>query len=375
MTETPPNTEEHMTLPQALHRAHGFWDSGLAAQAESLLRAILATIPNQPDAHNLLGVMAHAYGQLDMGIEHLRQACRAPHAMAHHHSNLAEMCRQKGLLTESEEAARKAVALDQNQPGGWNNLGIILQQSGQFEESRQCLLRALALQPDWPEAHNNLANTCKRLNHLDEADEHYRKAIELNPDYAEAHCNHALLLRDRGDLDEAAELIRRGIDLSPGLPSAYINLAGVEISRCRHGEALRWLDTLLTFAPNHPGAQLARATCLTHMGQLDQALESVRQAMAEQPQEDAEAHQVLGEILHRQGQAEDALAALDKAITLPGIATETALGLKAEVLTQAGRQPEAATVLRELQERFPGSAIAARLSTLLDQAAAAKVQP
>src|SRR6201996_8580834 len=145
----------NLNIPEALEQAYAHWNAGQADQAEMLAQRVLAAWPGQTDAHHLLGLMAHAYGNLDLAISHLRQACMAPRAPATYSSNLAEMYRQKGLLAEGEEAARRAVVMDPALVSGWNNLGIVLQEAGKFKESLDCLERAIALQPGWAEAHNN----------------------------------------------------------------------------------------------------------------------------------------------------------------------------------------------------------------------------
>src|SRR6185437_8610055 len=100
------------------------------------------------------------------------QACLAPRAPAIYFSNLAEMCRQKGLLDEAEQAARRALALNAELVPAWNNLGIVLQEAGKIEESAVCLERVAKLQPDNPEAHNNRGNTYFRMGRLDRAQRH-----------------------------------------------------------------------------------------------------------------------------------------------------------------------------------------------------------
>ena len=65
-------------------------------------RQVLAVWPGQTDATYLLGLMAYTYGNLDLAIAHVRQACQAPRAPAVYFSDFAEMCRQKGLLAEGE---------------------------------------------------------------------------------------------------------------------------------------------------------------------------------------------------------------------------------------------------------------------------------
>jgi len=145
-----PGSSDAMSIPEALGRAHAHWNAGQADQAEQLCQRVLAAWPGQAEALHLLGLMAHAYGNLDLAISHLREACRAPRAPAVYSSNLAEMYRQKGLLADGEEAARRAVAMDPALASGWNNLGIVLQEAGKFAESLECLERAIALQPDSP---------------------------------------------------------------------------------------------------------------------------------------------------------------------------------------------------------------------------------
>jgi tetratricopeptide (TPR) repeat protein len=350
-----PPASQDLSIEEALQRANAHWNAGQADQAELFCQRVLAVWPGQADALHLMGVIAHAYGNLDLALQHLRQACQAPRAPAIYFSNLAEMCRQKGLLAEGEQAGRRAVALDNNLVAGWNNLGIVLQEAGKLEESLDCLERVVSLQPNYPEAQNNLGNTCKRLGRLDKAEVHYKKALSLNANYAEAHSNMANLLNERGFYDQAAIEARRAIELNPQLADAYINLAAVETSRCRYGETLRWLDALLTFAPLHAGGLAARALALKQLEQLDEALDSAKRAVASAA-ENAEAHNTLGQILQATGHFDEALASYDRAACLPGLAAESALVNRAVLFMEAGRKEDARAAFDQAVETFPQSA-------------------
>jgi len=303
---------------------------------------------------HLLGLMAHAYGNLDLAIAHLRQACMAPRAPAIYSSNLAEMYRQKGMLAEGEEAAQRAVAMDPSLVPGWSNLGILLQEAGKLEQSLVCLERVLALTPDAPEAHNNLANTYRRLGRLDLAEQHYRQALALHPNYAEAHSNLAFLLTAQGQYDQAAAEARLAIELSPRLADAYLNLADVEAARHRHGAALQALDALQAFAPHHPAGLVARAKALKQLERTDAALACARQAVALTPRS-AEAHHALAEALQALGQTDEALAAFELAATLPGAVAEEALVGRATLLLESGQKDAAMAAFDRALERFPGS--------------------
>jgi tetratricopeptide (TPR) repeat protein len=226
-----------LSISETMSEAHAHWNAGRGGQAEMSCKHVLAVWPGQADALHLLGLMALTYGNLDLAISYLREACAAPHAPAIYYSNFAELCRQKGLLTEGEAAARQALTLEPNLPQAWNNLGIILQESGKYEESLECLKNLLQLQPQNAEALNNLGNTCKRLGRVADASQHWRQALVLKPDYAEPQSNLANLLSEQGEFAGAAIHARRALELNPRLADAYINLAGIETACQRSDEA------------------------------------------------------------------------------------------------------------------------------------------
>ncbi|MGN6458203.1 MAG: tetratricopeptide repeat protein [Achromobacter mucicolens] len=270
MTSTPapppPTTGTQLSLREALQQAHAHWNAGQAAQAEILCRRILAASPGQADASHLLGLIAHAHGQPALALDLLRHACRTDAAPAVYFGNLAEICRQQGLLAEGEAAARHAT---QREPGlvmAWNNLGIILQESGRHADSVECLERVAQLQPHSPEALNNLGNAYTGVNRLDEARQHYVRALALRGDYAEAHSNLAFVLRELGDYEAAANAGQRAIECNPRLSNAYINLAEIEAARSRPAQALQWIEALLAFSPSHPQALELRTRLRTACG-------------------------------------------------------------------------------------------------------------
>jgi tetratricopeptide (TPR) repeat protein len=351
------HAEATLTLPQAIARAAAHWKANEAAPAEILCHRILQASPGQPDALHLLGLIAHANGKAGLAISHLSQACQSPAATALHHSNLAEMCRRAGRLTEGEAAARRAVALDPLFADAWNNLGILLQESGKFIESKHALERTLTLQPGNAQAHNNLGNTEKRLGAFTNAERHWRRALKLRPNYAEPLSNLANLLTDQGKYKEAAAHARQAIALNPNLADAYVNLAGVEMARNRYREALRWLDALLAFAPAHAVALAARAQALKKLDRLPEALAAATASLAAAPQ-NAEAHNAHGTVLQAMGKPGDALAAYARAADLPGTIAEQALINRALLFMEQGDSAAATAAFAAVLESFPASASA-----------------
>ncbi|MES2024403.1 MAG: sulfotransferase [Pseudomonadota bacterium] len=350
-----------LTIPQALNQAHAHWNASQAQQAEQLCLQVLHVEPYQADALHLLGLIAHAYGKLDLAVGYLRKACLLPEVPATYCSNLAEMCRQKGLLAEAEQAARRAVEQEPQLTAAWNNLGIILQESGKFEASLECLQHVVSLQPDNPEAHNNLGNTHKRLGQLEQAQMSYQRALTLRPDYAEVHSNLAFLLNDLGRLDDAVAAAQQAIAINPQLADAYVNLTQIEMSRMRYAAAQHWIDTLLSFAPQHVGALTARAQLLMKRAHHQDALTCVRQALRISP-DNADAHNVLGQVLQALGQHDEAATCFDRAAALPGTVAEEALVARAALFMETGCKDEAIAAFDYALEKFPTSthAMAAR---------------
>jgi tetratricopeptide (TPR) repeat protein len=349
-TDEPPMID----IANTLERARAAWRAGQADQAEMACQQVLAIWPGQSDASYLMGLMAYDFGNLDLAIANLRQACRSPRAPAVYFSDFGEICRQGGLLAEGEEAARRAVALQPGLAAAWNNLGIILQEALKLDESRSSLERALALQPNDPQTINNLANTFKRLGLAAEAEKRWRAALELRPDYAEAHSNLANLYNDEGEFDRAESMARRAIELNPRLVDAYINLAGIETARHRHAEALRALDALLAFAPAHARALAAKALTLKDLDRLDEAMEWARRAAVAAP-DAPEAHNAIGQVFQAMGEFEPALAAYERAAALPGPAQMDAIANRGSLLTEFGRSAEARRSMEAAAEAFPNS--------------------
>jgi tetratricopeptide (TPR) repeat protein len=343
-----------ISISEALNRAYAHWNAGQAPHAEQLCRRVLQNLPQQPDALHLLGIMAHAYGKLDMSLDFLRRASRAPGVAPVYLSNFAEIARQKGLLAEAEEAAQRAVKQEPTLIAAWNNLGIILQESGKLDASLECLEKVAALQPDSAESHNNLGNTYKRIGNLERAEACYRRALELHPNYAEAYSNLAFLLSEHGRFEEAASAGRMAIDINPQLVDAYLNLAEVEVSCSRHEEALRWLSALQSFAPKHPAGLVARAQVLRKLGRDDAALDCAKEGVAVAP-DNASAHNTLGQVLQALGRDEEALAAYERAASLPGVVAEEALIACALTLMERGDKEAALVAFERVLERFPDS--------------------
>lgn len=332
------------SVAAALARARAHWRAGQIAQARHCCEGILNVVPDQHDAHHLLGLMAYEAGASATALRHLQQACERADAPAVWISNLSELYRLAGRRADAEAAARRAVAADGSCVEAWNHLGIVLQETGRFEESCACLARVVELAPSRAEAHNNLANTCRYLGRFREAETHYRAALALLPAYAVAYANLAVLLGDLGRFDEAAHAGRQAIELAPRHAHAYLALAGIELRRQGPDAALRVLDALRLFMPGHADELHARVEVLRQAGRIDEARAAVREALASAPEarDNARLRALLDTLA---AASHDAQVEPDGA-TRAAAPAQASLAAEARALLAAGRFEAAEALLR-----------------------------
>jgi predicted TPR repeat methyltransferase len=245
-------------VPQAIQIGLEHYQAGRFANAEEVCRRVLGIDPNNPDALNMLGVIACRVGKSEIGAQLItsalghrpddaiflsnlgnalrdlgriedaersfRQALALRPGYAEAHSNLGNTLRDLGRLPEAEQCYRQALALKPDFAMAHNNLGDLLRDLGQLRDAEQSCRQALALKPDLAEAHNTLGTALHLLRRLAEAEASYRHALEIRPDYAEAHNNLGVILQDLGRLDGAVRSYRRAVDLKPDYIDAICNL-------------------------------------------------------------------------------------------------------------------------------------------------------
>src|SRR5438094_472452 len=86
--------------------------AGRMDRAEALYRKVLSTLPKQPDALHLLGVIAGTKGQHEEAVRLIRQAIKSAPTLRGAHGNLAQALENLGRIEEAILHYRKAVKLD-----------------------------------------------------------------------------------------------------------------------------------------------------------------------------------------------------------------------------------------------------------------------
>ena len=176
-----PTAQANFNPQHALQTAMAQHQIGNLPAAETLYKQVLQTLPNQPDALHLLGLIS----------------------------------KQKGDLKTAAQLMRKALAVNPNYVEAYVNLGATLQEQNNLSDAADCYRKALALRPNYAEVHSNLGVVLKAQDNLHESAQSFVRALELNPSSAEAFANLDALLKEMAAPDEALIYYRQVLTISP----------------------------------------------------------------------------------------------------------------------------------------------------------------
>jgi tetratricopeptide (TPR) repeat protein len=302
-------------IEKAMERTHKLYAAGRLEPAALLCSQIVSQRPRMAEAHNLMAAILHAQGNSAAAIKSMQRAIHLNENNAQFYSNLGEMERQRGKLPEALIALRRAVSLNPKASQAFNNLGIVHYDLGEFDKAVTSYEQAISLNNSYPEAHNNLGNALRALGRPDEALEHYQRALLIRENYPGAYNNMASILRDRDQVAEAEFAYRKAITLNPRYFEAYGNLATLLIQHDREDEALRVLGDALKIDAKNVSILIQVARTQLSKGNHAHAEQACRLALQEDANS-AEAHAMLGEVLHETDRFTDALESYEAALTL-----------------------------------------------------------
>lgn len=180
-------------LQQILEKGIAHHKEGRKEEAELCYRQVLEIAPNQPDALNLLGVLAA----------------------------------DAGLFGLSIDLMRKALTIRPKDPNILNNLGHALSETNQYGEARDKLERAVALKPDFDEAKYNLGKALRFLGETEMALKWWKEVWEADDRVYAALVGITNIYSDEGRFEEAETTAREVKKRLPHRPAGYISLAHI----------------------------------------------------------------------------------------------------------------------------------------------------
>jgi pentatricopeptide repeat protein len=174
-----------------------------------------------------------------------------------------------------------------------------------------------------------------------------RKAIELDPDLAAPHVLLAAVYQKQWQWSDAEAEFKRALELNSNDAGAYVGYAKWLMCQGRMDEALAWAQRARDLDPLGAAGDLlgtpgiTKGWILFHARRYDEAIRELR---SDEPD-----HRYLGMALVANGQPDEAITVLEKALGTDR--NPAAMGVLVRAYAHAGRREEALRLLDELKRR------------------------
>jgi tetratricopeptide (TPR) repeat protein len=127
------------------------------AEAESMLRKLVAMHPNDATAHLQLGRMLAISGKTDDGIGEIEAGLKLDPSDSQAEHDLADLYLENSKFSQAEELYKKLAAAHPNDAAFHHGLGRALLHEKKYAEAERELARAVQLRPDFGPAYGDLA--------------------------------------------------------------------------------------------------------------------------------------------------------------------------------------------------------------------------
>ncbi|MCO8121543.1 tetratricopeptide repeat protein [Stieleria sp. TO1_6] len=221
--ESESTTEIQALLDKAIesHR------QGQLTHAEWGYEEVLEKDPQQPDALQLLGVIAAQMGNTALAIERVNQS----------------------------------IAVNPNQPGALNNLGNMLAEEERNEEAMDAYRRAIELKPEYAQAYHNLGNVLSECDQMDAAIDAYSQATQLQPDDAQYWSALGTAQEQAADWDNAIVAYQRALAIDPQRVAVLSRMGATYRKMQRLDDARKIYQQWLELVPEDPVATHLMLAC------------------------------------------------------------------------------------------------------------------
>ena len=278
------NPTSLLSIDQALGFAKQAHQLGDLNKAKVGYQAILARVPEHPDALYLLGLVLYRQHETKQAISLVHQATLLDPGHALSHASLAQIYQNEGGHKRAVLYFRRAVELMPANPDVHNGLGVSLMQLGKVSSAKTALMRAIQLNPDMVEAHNNLGNAHRLVDDFPQAEQCYLRCLALQPSFEQAHNNLGVLYRHQQKAQLATQCFKAAIAANPNYAEAYNNLGAGLNDQAQLAPALVAFEKALRLKPDFPEAMINAGIACHSLGDNARAKQVLDRALSLTPE-------------------------------------------------------------------------------------------
>jgi Flp pilus assembly protein TadD len=298
------------------------YNQGRLDAAEDLLKRAIGIAPTDPLLWDALYSIYEKKGQSADALQTLQQGV----SECPDDPNLrVQLSRMLCSLRRPEEAIDSIQPAVQRWPDNAKlhaALGYALSRVGKNEQAVVELQKALQLDFTQVDVRYNLAVGLLALGQRREAEASLQKALEMRPDYTDALVLLGTLALEDGDLLAADPVVKRLHALEPDDPTSRKLFCDLQLLKGTKSEQIgdleqagEWFRAGLAVNPNDWQLLRAEGVVAVRQGHLPEAIESFRGYVRVQPKK-TEAYFMLGLVLQKAGQADEARRVLQQGLDL-----------------------------------------------------------
>jgi len=287
---------------------------GETAKASEELKAALRIKPGHLAANLEYAMLLQESGQLEQAVTEYQRVLKTNPNSAEAHNWLGVAYLQKNSLQPAIGEFRQAIRLKPNYVRAHNNLGSTLAQAGDLEAGIGALRQGLIYAPEDLQLRINLGMALRSKGDSDAALAQFESLIKENGDSAELLHQYAQTLRQKGDLQGAIQTFEKTLVLSPEARETYYGLG--QALKEAAASAKREQRKPLRPAPAQGVADLMKEAAQAMAGRDLPRVRRVLEKAIETDPSYAEAYNLLGFTLGKQGDLGTAIDRLKQAVVL-----------------------------------------------------------
>src|SRR5262249_27116208 len=175
--------KDGMTVYATIQDARNDAQNGQWDQAEALLAPVVATMPQNVTARNILALAAIRRGDLDEAERQYRASLAYQPRQQRVYGALGALALRRGQLDEAERLLHEALELAPNFVEAMSNLGFLAAMRGDEQGAQQWYEHAIAVDPTYPHVYRRLADLFYDRKEWARALEYYRRVLASLPRY------------------------------------------------------------------------------------------------------------------------------------------------------------------------------------------------
>ena len=218
-------------------------------KAESLLRKILAKMPENDGVLSTLGGMLLSTGKVPEGIQALEKAIEINPNNPEANLNTGIAYQSLGRREEGFELIEKAAQLAPHRPDIQFNFANILLQLQKYERGIEVLKKLISDAPQFIQAYHSLASVYAYLSKKSEVIQTYESALKLFPSDLNTQILYGNYLMEHGEVDKAIEVFLDSIEKNPTHFLPMMAVGKAYISAGKEQEGLSYLEKAYSLNP------------------------------------------------------------------------------------------------------------------------------